>query len=67
MRRGNGKQFLGNINTMEVYDLDNEQTLCQIDEIITAGHDRYFTPDTLSQAKSQGFDNGHWCIGGSER
>ena len=32
-----GRRYVGNVNTMEVHDLDNEQTganECQIDEII---------------------------------
>lgn len=64
-RRANGKKFLGNTNTKEVHDLDNEQPQCQISEIIAANHDVYF--DNLSSAHLQGFDNGHWCIGGSTR
>jgi hypothetical protein len=42
----NGEQYLGNLNKMEVHDLDNEKTghnQCQIDEIIRAGNDRPFT------------------------
>lgn len=62
-----GKRFLGNTNTMEVHDLNNEQTNCQIHEIIAAGHAVVFTPDTLDQAHSEGYDNCKWCIGGSTR
>ncbi len=61
----NGERYLGNVNTMEVHDLDNEQTNCQIDEIIQAGHDRPF--DSLDAAHAAGHDNGHYCIGGSTR
>lgn len=60
-------QYLGNTNSKEVHDLTNEQTNCQIQEIINAGHAVIFDPDTLAQANSEGFDNGHWCIGGSTR
>ena len=66
-RRSNGKRYLGNTNKIEAHDLDNEKTSCQINEIIAAGHDEYFTPDTLAQANSEGYDNCHWCIGGSTR
>jgi hypothetical protein len=59
----NGERYLGNVNTMEVHDLDN--TNCQIDEIIAAGHDRPYT--SHQAAKDDGFDNGHYCIGGSTR
>jgi hypothetical protein len=63
-----GKQFVGNTNTYEVHDLDNEQTganECQIDEIISAGHAVIFSPDTLAEAHRQGYDNCAYCIGGS--
>lgn len=60
------KRYLGNDNKMEVHDLNNETANCQIDEIIKAGHAVVFTPDTLSQAHSEGYDNCHYCIGESE-
>jgi hypothetical protein len=65
-----GKRYVGNTNTKEVHDLDNEQTgtnECQIDEIIAAGHAITFNPDSLAQAHSEGYDNGKYCIGGSTR
>jgi hypothetical protein len=52
---------------MEVHDLDAETVQCQADEIITAGHAVAFDPDDLSTAHSAGFDNCHYCIGGSTR
>lgn len=55
---------------MEVHDLDNEDTSpngCQIDEIIRAGHAVVFTPDRLERGHELGYDNGHYCIGGSRR
>lgn len=61
----NGQKYLGNVNTMEVHDLDSERTLCQIDEIIRAGHDRPY--NSIDEARRAGFDNCHWCIGGSTR
>lgn len=61
----NGERYLGNRNTKEVHDLDNENSNCQISEIISAGHDVPFT--TLDAAHRSGYDNGHWCIGGSTR
>jgi hypothetical protein len=61
----NGERYCGNTNKMEVHDLDNEKTNCQIDEIIRAGHDRPFT--SLSAAHAAGYDNCHWCLGGSRR
>ncbi len=64
-RRANNKRYLGNTNTKEVHDLDNEKPQCQINTIIRNGHAVYF--DTLKQAHNQGYDNGHWCIGDSKR
>jgi hypothetical protein len=61
------KRFCGNSNKMEVHDLDNEKIACQIEKIIDAGHAVTFNPDTLEQARSEGFDNCHYCIGGSQR
>jgi len=53
--------FLGNTNTTEVHDLTNQQTNCQISEI-KSEHKKYFSPDTLSQAHSEGYDNCAYCI-----
>lgn len=66
-RRPQNERYLGNSNTTEVHDLKNEQTQCQIDEIIRAQHAVVFSPDTLDQAHRDGYDNGHYCIGGSTR
>jgi hypothetical protein len=66
----NGKQYVGNTDKKEVHDLDNEQTgknECQINEIIEAGHAKTFSPDTLTQAHSEGYDNCAYCLGGSRR
>jgi len=65
-----GKRYCGNTNTKEVHDLDNEDTResgCQIDEIIAAGHAKTFSPDTLEQARREGYDNCAKCIGVSTR
>jgi len=61
----NGERYLGNTNTTEVHDLDNEKTNCQIDEIIKAKHDKPF--NSLTDARSAGYDNCAYCIGGSTR
>lgn len=61
----NGEQYLANKNEMEVHDLDNEKVNCQIDEIIAAGNDVPYT--SLSDAHRDGYDNGAYCIGDSER
>ena len=65
-----GQRFVGNTNNMEVHDLDNEQTganECQIDEIIAAGHAVVFSPDSLAQAESEGYDPCAYCLIGSQR
>ncbi|BBN99174.1 hypothetical protein St703_18790 [Sporolactobacillus terrae] len=61
----NGKRFIGNTNTNEVHDLDNEQYSCEIDKIST-NHVKTFSPDTWNQAHSEGFDNCAYCIGNSK-
>ena len=64
----NGEQYLGNTSKKEVHDLDNEDTAlngCQINEIISAGHDRPF--NSLSAAHGAGFDNCAKCLTGSTR
>lgn len=66
----NGKRFVGNKNKKEVHDLDNEKTAanqCQINEIIQAGNAVTFSPDTLSEAHRQRYDNCAHCIGQSQR
>lgn len=62
----NGKRYIGNSNSMEVHDLDNEQSNCQIGEIKTE-HVVTFNPDTLAQAHKENYDNCAYCIGDSER
>ena len=62
-----GRSYLGNKNTTEVHKLSNEQTNCQINEIISAGHAVGFSPDTLEQAHTDGYDNCAYCIGNSKR
>ena len=64
----NGERYLGNINNMEVHDLDQEDARangCQIDEIIAAGNDRPYT--SLAAAHAVGYDNCAKCLGGSTR
>ena len=60
----NGNRFIGNTNTNEVHDLDNEKNGCRINEI-KYDHVKKFNPDTHSEAKRQGFDNCAHCIGNS--
>lgn len=57
------KQFCENISKKEVHDLGNETVMCQIYEIIKAGHAISF--DTLQEAKAKSYDNCVCCISGS--
>ena len=59
----NGERYLGNTESKEVHDLDNEDTNtngCQIDEIIDAEHDKPFS--TLSSALDEGFNKCAKCF-----
>jgi len=64
-----GHNYLGNSSPSkrEVHRLKDEKTNCQVDEILKAGHAVGFSPDTLDQAHSDGYDNCAYCIGGSTR
>ncbi|MBT3304414.1 hypothetical protein HN592_03355 [Candidatus Woesearchaeota archaeon] len=57
-------KYLGNKNTMEVHDIDNEKKQCQLNEIKEEHKEGFYT---LQQAHAAGFDNCHWCIGNSKR
>lgn len=63
----NGQRYLANTNPtkLEVHDLDNEQTNCQIGKIIDAHHE--FPYNSLEEAHKAGYDNCAYCIGGSTR
>ena len=59
----NGERYLGNTESKEVHDLDNEDTNangCQIDEIIDAGHDTPFSE--LASALDAGFNKCAKCF-----
>lgn len=59
------KRYLGNTNTLEVHDTDNENANCQLDEI-ESDHRQWY--DTLAEAKrDRDYDNCAWCIGNSTR
>jgi hypothetical protein len=62
-------RYLGNSSwtKMEVHDIWNEKSQCQITEIRKAGHAVVFDPDTLAQAHKEGYDNCAYCIGDSKR
>ena len=56
-----GKRYCANINSKEVHDLDNEQTNCQINEIIAANNAVGY--DYLSTAHTNGHNDCYWCLG----
>jgi len=56
----NGERYLANSNTEEVHDLDNENSNCQIDEIIAAGHDVPYR--SLQAARNAGYDDCSYCF-----
>ena len=57
----NGEQYLGNTNKMEVHDLDNEKTNCQIDEIIAAGTILRSTRFQQHTARATTTERGVWA------
>lgn len=59
-----GLAFYGNANTKEVHRVADRTANCQLDEIKDGVR---FSPDTLAEARRNGYDNCHWCIGGSTR
>ena len=61
------KNYLGNTNKKETHDLRLEKSSCQVSEIIRAGHAVTFSPDALSQAHAEGYDNCYHCLGSSTR
>lgn len=59
----NGKRFIGNRLTKEVHDCYMERIgLCKIDEI-DSDYVIIFKPDTLEQAKKEGYKNCSYCLG----
>lgn len=59
------KRYLGNTNTMELHDTQDENTNCQLDEILSE-HRKWY--DTLTEAKNDySYDNCAWCIGNLKR
>ena len=60
-----GQQYLADIETKEVHDLDAEKPECGIDAVIAAGNDRPHI--YLAQAHAEGYDNCEHCLPGSLR
>ena len=62
-----GERYLANAadDTLELHDLDNEQSACQIDLILRAGAAMPF--HTLPAGRAAGYDDCGFCIGGAAR
>ncbi len=59
------KRYLGNTNTLEMHDTDNESDNCQLDEI-KSEHRQWY--DTLAEAKrGRSYGNCSYCLGSSRR
>jgi hypothetical protein len=56
--------YLGNSNTKEVHNLDNEKSKCNIGDIKAAHRVRF---GSLAEAHRQGYDNCSHCLGQSKR
>jgi hypothetical protein len=55
--------YLANTNTLEIHDLDNTQTNCQIDEILSEHKIPLETlTDVLEFIKSRGYNGCRWCL-----
>lgn len=57
----NKERFVGNTNTMEVHDLDNEKSACEID-FIDHEHIQTFRRDRLKTAEELKFAHCAHCI-----
>lgn len=55
--------FIGNTNTKEVHNLRNERSSCSLEDVLLFGRAVAFTPDTLAQAKTEGFELCQHCRG----
>jgi uncharacterized protein len=56
-------RYLGNARSNEFHDLTRQKPDCQIAEIIAAGRQKAFTPDTVEEALLEGFEPCAYCIG----
>jgi len=68
MKRQYPTRYLGNNNPNkdhEFHDLENENTNCQIDEIIGAKHDVPLR--SKEEARAKGFDPCAWCMPGESQ
>jgi hypothetical protein len=54
---------LGDSAAGTVHDLDQESSRCDVDQILRRSHGVIFTPDTLVQARFEGFERCSHCTG----
>lgn len=69
MTRRNAKRFICNTSPShyEVHDLDNENTNCQIDELIKGGNFKYLDFETKKELEgwfkaNSTYDGCFWCL-----
>ena len=64
-----GEQYLGDISTAKIHDLDNEQAACGISKVIEGGFEAPFS--SLQEARKEGYESGlhisrcPYCFGGT--
>jgi hypothetical protein len=57
------KRYVGNVNTLELHDTDNEQTSCRLDDVSMEARCWF---DSIAEAgRDRPYDNCRWCLGGS--
>ncbi len=60
-----GEKYLGNKRMLEIHDLDNEKSLCLVNNIIFAKQDVPF--NSLNEARKLQYENCTYCIGNPSR
>ena len=58
-----GHRWAGDSRSSVVHDLDQESQRCGVDEIIRAHRLVIFEPDSLGQARMEGFERCSHCTG----
>jgi hypothetical protein len=61
VRTRDSLNFLGDAQTKDVHFLRNERSACRLDEVLAAGRGVGFSPDSLSQAKLEGYAHCQHC------
>jgi hypothetical protein len=58
-----GHRWAGDSRSSVVHDLDHEGQRCAVDETIRAHRLVIFEPDSLEQARMEGFERCSYCTG----